>query len=171
METPETPEVRDSEDRFFGLTPSQLNATEKKSLIALAMTVLAELHEPGQALCRPDETRAYLRLQLADREAEMFGCLFLDNRHRILAIKEMFQGTIDSASVHPRVVVQYALKINAAAIVFFHNHPSGIAEPSSADRSLTRRLCDALALVDIRVLDHFVIAAGDSISFAESGLL
>ncbi len=83
----------------------------------------------------------------------------------------MFQGTIDGASVHPRVVVQRALEVNAAAIVFFHNHPSGVAEPSHADEAITRRLRDALALVDVRVLDHFVVAAGESVSFAERGLI
>jgi DNA repair protein RadC len=101
----------------------------------------------------------------------VFGALFLDNRHRVLEVAEMFQGTIDGASVHPRVVVQRALEVNAAAIVFFHNHPSGVAEPSHADEALTRRLREALALVDVRVLDHFVVAAGESVSFAERGLL
>ena len=97
--------------------------------------------------------------------------MFLDNRHRVLQVEEMFQGTIDGASVHPRVVVQRALEVNAAAVVLFHNHPSGVAEPSHADQAITRRLSDALALVDVRVLDHFVVAAGESVSFAESGLL
>ena len=102
---------------------------------------------------------------------EVFGALFLDNRHRVIQVAEMFQGTIDGASVHPRVVVQRALEVNAAAVVFFHNHPSGVAEPSHADEAITRRLRDALALVDVRVLDHFVVAAGESVSFAERGLL
>ena len=97
--------------------------------------------------------------------------MFLDNRHRVIQVVEMFQGTIDGASVHPRVVVQRALELNAAAVVFFHNHPSGVAEPSHADEAITRRLRDALALVDVRVLDHFVVAAGESVSFAERGLL
>ena len=106
-----------------------------------------------------------------DRKHEVFGALFLDNRHRVIRVAEMFQGTIDGASVHPRVVAQRALELNAAAIVFFHNHPSGVAEPSNADEAITRRLREALALVDVRVLDHFVVAAGESVSFAESGLL
>ena len=95
----------------------------------------------------------------------------MDNRHRIIAVRELFQGTIDGASIHPRVVVQQALETNAAAILLFHNHPSGVAEPSHADEAITRRLKDALALVDVRVLDHFVVSAGESISFAERGLL
>ena len=89
----------------------------------------------------------------------------------MIRVAEMFQGTIDGASVHPRVVVQRALELNAAAVVFFHNHPSGVAEPSHADEAITRRLCEALALVDVRVLDHFVVAAGESMSFAERGLI
>jgi DNA repair protein RadC len=108
---------------------------------------------------------------LADYRNEVFGSVFLDNRHRILALRELFQGTIDGASIHPRVVVQQALELNAAAMVFFHNHPSGVAEPSHADEAITRRLKDALALVDVRVLDHFVVAAGESVSFAEKGLI
>jgi DNA repair protein RadC len=101
----------------------------------------------------------------------VFGSLFLDNRHRVIAVRELFQGTIDGASVHPRVVVQQALEVNAAAMVFFHNHPSGVAEPSRADEMLTRRLSEALALVDVRVLDHFVVSGGESVSFAERGLI
>jgi DNA repair protein RadC len=122
-------------------------------------------------LSKPDETRDFLRLRLADYRNEVFGCLFLDNRHRIIAVRELFQGTIDGASVYPRVVVQQAMEVNAAAIVFFHNHPSGVAEPSHADEAITRRLKDALALVDVRVLDHFGVSAGESVSFAERGLL
>jgi DNA repair protein RadC len=101
----------------------------------------------------------------------VFGCVFLDNRHRVRGVEELFHGTIDGASVHPRVVVQRALEVNAAALILFHNHPSGVAEPSRADELLTRRLKDALALVDVRVLDHFVVTAEDSVSFAERGLI
>jgi len=159
------------EDRLVGLKPSDLNDVEKQSVIALAMKVLAIKHRAGRSLSKPDETRSYLRLRLADYRNEVFGCLFLDNRHRIIAVRELFQGTIDGASVHPRVVVQQAMEVNAAAMVFFHNHPSGIAEPSRADEMLTRRLSEALALVDVRVLDHFVVSGGESVSFAERGLI
>jgi len=159
------------EDRLCDLKPADLNDVEKQSLITLAMKVLAIKHRAGRALSKPEETRNYLRLRLADYRNEVFGCLFLDNRHRIIAVRELFQGTIDGASVHPRVVVQQAMEVNAAAMVFFHNHPSGVAEPSRADEAITRRLKDALALVDVRVLDHFVVSAGESVSFAESGLL
>ena len=159
------------EDRLSDLKPSNLNDVEKQSVIALAMKVLAIKHRAGRSLTTPDETRNFLRLRLADCRNEVFGCLFLDNRNRIIAVRELFQGTIDGASIYPRVVVQRALELNAAAIVFFHNHPSGVAEPSNADEAITRRLKAALALVDIRVLDHFVVSAGESVSFAERGLL
>lgn len=149
----------------------QLNKSEKKSLIALALAVLQERHKPGVLLPSPNETRDYLRLRLGDCKAEVFGCLFLDSQHRVIETAELFQGTVDGASVYPRVVVQQALALNAAAIMFFHNHPSGVAEPSHADEAITKRLKDALALVDIRVLDHFVVAAGESVSFVERGLL
>lgn len=159
------------EDRLSGLRPADLNDVEKQSVITLAMKVLSIKHRAGRVLSKPDETRDFLRLRLADYRNEVFGCLFLDNRHRIIAVRELFQGTIDGASVYPRVVVQQAMEVNAAAMVLFHNHPSGVAEPSHADEAITRRLKDALALVDVRVLDHFVVSAGESVSFAERGLL
>ena len=158
-------------DRFNGLTSAELNAVEKQSLMALALTLLAEQHRPGVALGSPEDTRRYLQLRLAEYRNEVFGCVLLDNQHRVITVTELFQGTIDGASIYPRVVVQRALELNAAAMVFFHNHPSGVAEPSHADEAITRRLKDALALVDVRVLDHFVVAAGESVSFAERGLL
>lgn len=149
----------------------RLNDAEKRSLITLALDVLAELHKPGEALTTPDATRSYLRLQLGERKAEVFGGLFLDNRHRVIGMAELFQGTIDGASVHPRVVVQQALEVNAAAIIFYHNHPSGVAEPSRADQAITSRLVDAMALVDVRVLDHLVVSRESAVSMAERGLI
>ena len=164
-------DVSEREDRFADLKPSELSSAVKQSLVTLALGILKQRHRAGRALSSPNDTRAYLRLKLAKRKAEVFGGFFLDNRHRVIEAVELFQGTIDGASVHPRVVVQRALEVNAAAVVFFHNHPSGVAEPSHADEAITRRLKDALALVDVRVLDHFVVAAGESVSFAERGLL
>ena len=160
-----------SGNRFADLEPSALNDVEKETVVKLALALLAQRHRTGQVLCSPDETRAYLCLELSGRKNELFGVVFLDNRHRIIELAELFQGTIDGASVHPRVVVQRALEVNAAAIVLFHNHPSGVAEPSHSDEAITRRLRGALALVDVRVLDHFVVAAGESVSFAERGLI
>lgn len=171
MTTTRSPVSKRKKDRFDGLSASELNNMEKQSLMALALALLAEQHQPGEALSSPEQTRRYLRIRLADRKNEVFGCLFLDNRHRIIEVSELFQGTIDGASIHPRVVVQKALELNAAAMLFFHNHPSGVAEPSNADEAITRRLKEALALVDVRVLDHFVVTAGESVSFAERGLL
>ena len=124
-----------------------------------------------RGLTDPDATRAYLRLRLAERPNEVFGVIYLDSRHRVIACEELFTGTIDGTEVHPRVVAQRALALNAAAIVVFHNHPSGQAEPSRADEVLTRRLKDALALLDIRLLDHLVVSAEASVSMAERGLM
>ncbi len=171
MTTRQTALLGTNGDRFKGLMPSELNHVERQSLMALALATLEEQHLPGETLGSPEDTRGYLRILLAERKNEVFGCLFLDNKHRIIALRELFQGTIDGSSVHPRIVVQKALELNAAAIAFFHNHPSGVAEPSRADEAITRRLKEALALVDVRVLDHFVVTAGESVSFAELGLI
>lgn len=119
----------------------------------------------------PDSTRSYLMSRLRAYQHEVFACLFLDNRHQVISFDEMFNGTIDGASVYPREVVKRALGHNAAAVIFAHNHPSGVAEPSGADISLTQKLRSALALVDIRVLDHFVIGDTEAISLAERGLI
>ena len=158
-------------DRFDGLRVADLTAAEKESVVSLALAVLAAKHRRGTALTSPEATRAYLRLEIGDRHNELFGVLFLDNQHRIIAKEEMFYGTIDGASVHPRVVVQRALALNCAAVVIYHNHPSGVAEPSQADIRITSRLQEALGLVEIRVLDHLVISVEDSVSFAERGLI
>ena len=124
----------------------------------------------GDVFSDPNSVKDFLAVALAPKEREVFACLFLDNRHRLIAYKELFRGTIDGASVHPREVVKSALHHNAAALILAHNHPSGVAEPSQADQRITQRLKDALSLVDIRVLDHFVV--GDEIiSFTERGLL
>lgn len=125
----------------------------------------------NDVLTDPKTTRDYLLAQLRAYPHEVFACLFLNNRHHVISFDKMFNGTIDGASVYPREIVKRALGHNAAAIIFAHNHPSGVAEPSSADITLTRRLKTALELVDIRVLDHFVIGNNEAVSFAERGLL
>ncbi|MFN2308226.1 MAG: DNA repair protein RadC [Gammaproteobacteria bacterium] len=132
--------------------------------------LLADLKR-GTALSNPDVTRQFLQARLRGYPHEVFACLFLDNRHRVIEYEALFRGTLDGASVHPREVVKAALGHNAAAVILAHNHPSGIAEPSQADLQLTRRLREALGLVDIRVLDHLVIGDGAAVSFAERGLL
>jgi DNA repair protein RadC len=131
----------------------------------------AELMQAGPALANPRATREFLRVRLRDRDHEVFCCLFLDNRHRVISFDEVFRGTIDGASVHPRDIVKLALSRNAAAVILAHNHPSGVAEPSQADELITSRLREALALVDIRVLDHIVVGDGACVSFAERGLI
>jgi len=154
---------------FPGL--GQAKYTQLQAVLELSRRHLAEQLQRGDALTDPAMTRQYLTTRLRDYQYEVFACLFLDNRHRILGFEELFRGTIDGANVHPREVVRQALDYNAAAVIFSHNHPSGIAEPSEADRSITQRLQNALELVDIRVLDHVVIGDGESVAFAELGWL
>jgi DNA repair protein RadC len=122
-------------------------------------------------LTSPEATRDYLKLRLYGSPHEIFACLFLDNRHRVIVYEELFRGTIDGASVHPREVVRRVIETNAAAVIFAHNHPSGVAEPSQADLRITQRLKEALALIDVRVLDHIIVGDGAGTSFAERGLL
>ena len=123
------------------------------------------------ALNSPQAVRDYLRLRIADREHEVFMVLFLDAQHRLIACEEMFQGTLTQTSVYPREVVKAALKHNAAAVIFAHNHPSGVPEPSRADELLTQVLKQALALVECKTLDHFVVGRTNITSFAERGLI
>ncbi|MEJ2405361.1 MAG: DNA repair protein RadC [Candidatus Thiodiazotropha sp.] len=129
------------------------------------------LSPEGIAFSSTDDTKRYLTLKLAEREREVFVVLFLDNRHRLIKYEEMFPGTIDGTTVHPRVVVQTALGCNAAAVILAHNHPSGVPEPSIADQSITQRLEQALQLVGIRILDHIVVGGVEAMSFAERRLI
>jgi DNA repair protein RadC len=152
-----------------GLGPAK--AAQLAAILEIARRCLAEELNAGPALGAPAAVRDYLRLSLGSRPQEVFVALFLDAQHRVLRIEELFRGTLTQTSVYPREVVKAALGANAAAVIFAHNHPSGVAQPSSADELLTRRLTDALALVDVRVLDHFVVAADHALSFAERGLL
>ena len=147
----------------------------KLALLAAALEMgrrylAASLHR-GDALTSPEDTCRFLSARLRGYPHEVFACLFLDNRHRVIQFEELFNGTIDGATVHPREVVRRAIAHNAAAVILAHNHPSGVAEPSRADQSLTRRLQDALALVDVRVLDHVIVGDGPATSFAARGLL
>src|SRR5699024_9745089 len=142
-----------------------------QAVLEMARRHTEEALKTQGVLSDPDATRRYLALHLARLPHEVFACVFLDNRHRVIIFEEMFRGTIDGASVYPREVVKAALHYNAAAVVFAHNHPSGVAEPSRADRDITKRLTEALALVDIRVLDHFILAHDQYTSFAERGLI
>jgi DNA repair protein RadC len=123
------------------------------------------------ALTCPADTKRYLIAQLAREESEVFAALFLDTRHRPIAFDRLFFGTLDGCSVHPREVVKRALRHNAAAVIFSHNHPSGAPEPSPADQTITTRLKDALAMVEVRVLDHIIVGGAETMSFAERGML
>ncbi len=125
----------------------------------------------GDVLSSPQETRRFLQYHLGARDREVFSCIFLDSQHRVLCCEDLFLGTLDGAAVYPREVAVRALQYGAAAVIFAHNHPSGVAEPSSADRRITERLCSALGLLDIRVLDHIIVGRGTEFSFAEQGLL
>ncbi|HUL13726.1 MAG TPA: DNA repair protein RadC [Methylococcaceae bacterium] len=142
-----------------------------QAVLEMARRHLQEELARGNALTSPDLTRRYLASQLRAYAFEVFACLLLDNQHRVIRFEELFRGTIDGASVYPREVVKKALAFNAAAVIFAHNHPSGVAEPSEADKHITQKLKQALGLVDIRVLDHFIVGDGAAFSFAEHGLI
>jgi DNA repair protein RadC len=159
-------QAADSRGRYVLSEPAS-----SEEIIYMAKCLLSRRFRRGTVLSSPSMSRDYLQSRLAAYEHEVFAALFLDNRHRVIAFEEMFKGTIDGATVHPREVVKTALEHNAAAVIFAHNHPSGVAEPSRADQNITQRLKEALAIVDIRVLDHFIIGSDEVVSFAERGLL
>lgn len=158
-------------NRFSGWPLNDLSPVEQQMLVTMALTVMEHRYQPGALMGSPVESKAYLQLRLAERKAEVFACLFLDTRNRVICFEEMFHGTIDGAFVYPRVVVQRALAVNASAVVLTHNHPSGDPKPSRADITLTQRLKEALGLVDVRILDHIVVGATSAASFAELGML
>lgn len=146
-------------------------AATLRSVPELARRYYASSLPPGETIRSPSDTEAYLQARLRHLGHELFCCLYLDNRHRVLRFDELFRGTIDGTSVYPREVVKEALAVNAAAVILAHNHPSGVAEPSQADERITRRLKSALELVDIRLLDHLVIGDGRATSMASRGLM
>ena len=152
-----------------GLGPARY--AELQAAAEISRRQLAESLRAGPSMASPRATGEFLRAKLRDLEHEVFCCLFLDNRHRLIQFEELFRGTIDGASVHPREIVKLALQRNCAAVIVAHNHPSGIAEPSRADELITQRVKEALALVDIRLLDHIIVGDGASVSLAERGLL
>jgi DNA repair protein RadC len=141
------------------------------AVLELARRSLREDLKAGCALTSPGAVRDYLRLALGGRRHEVFVCLYVDAQHRVIGTEELFRGSLTQTSVYPREVVKAALAANAAAVIFAHNHPSGVAQPSQADELLTRQLKEALALVDIKVLDHFIVTGNQALSFAERGLL
>ncbi|MCG5513073.1 RadC family protein [Ectothiorhodospira shaposhnikovii] len=177
--------ARDLLTRFGGLRPllqadlqdfctahglGKAKYAQLQAVLEMGRRHLSETLKRGDAITSPEHTRRYLSARLRDYPFEVFACLFLDNRHRVIAFEELFRGTIDGASVHPREVVRRALIHNAAAVILSHNHPSGIAEPSRADEAITRRLKEALGLIDVRVLDH-IIVGDELVSLAERGVI
>ncbi|AJD48688.1 MAG: DNA repair protein RadC [Marinobacter sp.] len=140
-------------------------------LVQIAADILLEDLAGQENLTRPEDAARFLQLSLAREKNEHFAVLFLNNKHQVISFERLFTGTIDGAAVYPRVVVQRALENNAAAVIFAHNHPSGCPDPSEADRAITRRLTEALGLVDVRVLDHFVVSQSTWVSLAERGWL
>lgn len=149
----------------------QAKYAQLQAVLEMSRRALQEEMQRGDALNSPRAVRDYLQLLLGGRQQEVFLVLFLDTQHRVIASEELFHGTLSQTSVYPREVVKRALAHNAAAVILAHNHPSGVAEPSQADQHLTIALKQALGLVDVRVLDHFVVAGGQTLSFAEKGLI
>ncbi|SFQ17354.1 RadC family protein [Pseudomonas borbori] len=155
--------IRDEQGRYLPATADQILAAARKVIDLKA--------QRGAAFTSPELVKEYLIAKLAGFEHEVFAALFLDAKHHLIEYVEMFRGTIDSASVYPREVVKEALRLNAAAVIFSHNHPSGHPEPSQADKILTQRLKETLALIEVRSLDHIIVAGQRTVSFAERGLL
>lgn len=155
--------VRDDQGQYVQASADQI--------LAAARIAINSKVQRGESFTSTDVVKEYLGFKLGGCENEVFAVIFLDTQHRMIEYVEMFQGTIDGAAVYPREVAKAALKLNAAAVIFAHNHPSGVSEPSEADRSITQRLKNALALLDVRTLDHIVIGADESVSFAERGLI
>ncbi len=172
---PSTGSLRPAEPRFstgFRVTVAGVEVeVSDEEVVAAALRIVASRLLHSSPLMSPRHSREYVSLRFSGLEYEVFSCLYLDNRHRVIAFEELFRGTIDGSIVHPREVVKQALVHNAAAVIFAHNHPSGVAEPSTADELITQRLKHSLALVDIQVLDHLVVGGGVVESFAERGLL
>lgn len=153
--------------QFSGL--GEAKYAQLQAVLELSRRHLKETLQRGELLQNPQATQDYLSARLRDLPYEVFACLFLDNQHRVIEFEILFQGTINGASVHPREVIRKTLKHNAAALILAHNHPSGIAEPSSADRHITKQLSEALTLIDVRVLDHIVVGDGECVAFSERG--
>ena len=155
--------------RAKGLGPAR--ATRVAAALELGRRYLGAPLEPRSALAAPEDAARFLKARLLDLPPEVFCCLFLDTRHRLIRYEELFRGTIDGATVYPREVVKRALAHNASAVILGHNHPSGVSEPSEADRNITLKLAKALALVEVRLLDHVVVSRGGHVSLAERGLV
>jgi DNA repair protein RadC len=152
-----------------GTAPYEEFTSNQQATIQEAIGILESRLRTTKAFTSPADVKQFCQLQIAQEKDEHFCCMFMDSQHRLIAFERLFSGTVDGASVHPRVVVRRALELNAAAVIFTHNHPSGVPEPSQADISITQRLKNALKLVDIRVLDHIVVGTESTVSIAERG--
>ena len=159
------------EDRFAGLGAQALNEAERESVVQLACEVMAEEVARGPVVSGEADAAKYVQLKFGRCEREVFGCLFLTTRNRLIREEELFYGSIDRTTVHPRVILQKALAYNAGAVIFWHNHPSGTVEPSPSDMQLTSRTKDLLEEVDVRLLDHIVVSRSETVSMAARGLI
>ena len=159
------------DNRFAGLGAGALNEAERESVVQLALAVMAEEVADGPVMTGEKAATRYLRLKVGDREREVFGCLFLDTRNRLIRDEPLFYGTVDRATVYPRVILQKALAHNAGALICYHNHPSGTPEPSASDVQLTCRTKDLLDEIDVRLLDHIVVSRTETVSMAARGLI
>jgi len=160
--------IKNEDKAEYNVTVNEDDAIIEQALAILEARLKREIK---LTITCPDDSTKFLRLKLAEREHEVFAVMFLDNRHQLIEYTEMFNGTIDGASVYPREVLKKALSVNASAVILAHNHPSGIPEPSSADERITVRLKEALGLVDIRTLDHIIVGSDSTVSLAERGIL
>jgi len=161
-----------NEDSPTYATRNQMDIISEGEVLAKALQIIeSRLRKPGEAMSSPQVVKDYLTIKLAELEHEVFAALFLDGQHRVIRYTEMFRGTLTQTSVYPREVAKEALRINAGAVIFAHNHPSGMAEPSREDEALTKTLKDALALVEVKVLDHIIVGGTTTVSFAERGLV
>ena len=149
----------------------QAKTTQLAAILELCRRALKQKLQEADIINSPEATREYLQLHFQGLTREQFGCLFLDTRHRVISLDILFQGTLDSAAVYPREVAKQALQLNAASVILCHNHPSGCCQPSQADIRITKRLTEALGLIDVKVLDHMIVGHGEIFSMAEHGLL
>jgi len=154
-----------------GFSPTPVIPESQQATIREAIGILESRLRTTKAFTSPSDVKQFCQLHIAVEKDEYFCCMFLDSQHRLIAFERLFRGTVDGASVYPRVVVRRALELNAAALILTHNHPSGLPEPSTADTKITQRLKEALALIDVRVLDHVIVGTDGTSSMAESGLL
>ena len=159
------------DDRFAGLGAEALSEAERESVVKLALQVVAKEVAKGPVITGDTDACRYLRLKAGGHEREVFGCLFLTTRHRLIRDEELFYGSVDRTMVYPRVILQKALEHNAAALICYHNHPSGVPEPSHGDMDLTGRTKDLLDEIDVRLLDHIVVSRTDTVSMAARGLI